>query len=117
MKDYLSYRIMQQAGVAAPLASYTVLYINDTLWGLYLAVEDVNVSFLQRNFGQDAGQLYKPETQQLDMANAIPNADGDRPERQSDSDPSGNGRVHERSADGCAGKRADRNGRTDRTHS
>lgn len=89
MKDYLSYRIMQQAGVAAPLASYTVLYINDTLWGLYLAVEDVNVSFLQRNFGQDAGQLYKPETQQLDMANAIPNADGDRPERQSDSDPSG----------------------------
>src|SRR5699024_9744956 len=31
-------------------------------WGLYLAVEDVEESFLERNYGSDYGELYKPDS-------------------------------------------------------
>ncbi|MDD3395212.1 MAG: CotH kinase family protein [Anaerotignum sp.] len=65
MKDYLAYEIMDEAGVAAPLTSYVSLSINGELYGLYLALEDLDSSFLERNYGEDAGELYKPETEML----------------------------------------------------
>ncbi|WP_304508491.1 CotH kinase family protein [Anaerotignum sp.] len=65
MKDYLSYEIMEECGVAAPLKSYVSLSINGELYGLYLALEDLDASFLERNYGEDYGQLYKPETAML----------------------------------------------------
>ncbi len=65
MKDYLSYTIMRKAGVNASLVSYTTLSINGSLHGLYIAIEDVSDSFLTRNYGDDSGALYKPETSQL----------------------------------------------------
>lgn len=68
MKDYLSYRIMAEAGVASPLVSYVSLSINGEEKGLYLAVEELSDSFLERNYGEDYGQLYKPETEQLNNA-------------------------------------------------
>ena len=61
MKDYISYAMMKEVGVAAPLSSYVELSINGKIHGLYLAVEDLDESFLQRNFGMDYGALYKPE--------------------------------------------------------
>ncbi|QHI74017.1 hypothetical protein Ami3637_14225 [Aminipila terrae] len=33
--------------------------------GLYLAVEDVSDSFITRNYGENQGELYKPESEQL----------------------------------------------------
>lgn len=68
LKDYMSYRIMAEAGVDAPLVSFVSLSINGELYGLYVAVEDVSDSFLKRNYGEDAGELYKPETAQLENA-------------------------------------------------
>lgn len=62
MKDYLTYQIMNEMGVASPLCSYVYITVNGEEWGLYLAVEGVEESFLQRNYGKDYGELYKPDS-------------------------------------------------------
>ena len=62
MKDYLAYRLMGEFGVNAPLCSYVYITVNGEDWGLYLAVEGVEDAFLQRNYGRDHGQLYKPDS-------------------------------------------------------
>lgn len=69
MKDYLCYQMMQQMGVAAPLCSYAYLTVNGEDWGLYLAVEAVEESFLQRNYGSDYGELYKPDSTEMGGGN------------------------------------------------
>lgn len=62
MKDYWSYTFMNQMGLASPLCSYTEIYVNGEYWGLYLAVEGVEKAFLERNYGEDYGELYKPDS-------------------------------------------------------
>ena len=62
MKDYLSYRLMAAFGVTAPLCSFVYITVNGEDWGLYLAVEGVEDSFLERNYGRDVGELYKPDS-------------------------------------------------------
>lgn len=62
MKDFLCYQLMGSFGVAAPLCSYVSVSVNGELWGLYLAVEGVEDAFLRRNYGTDAGELYKPDS-------------------------------------------------------
>lgn len=66
MKDYLSYQLMRELGAAAPLCSYTTVYVNGKSLGLYLAVEAIEESFLQRNYGSDHGELYKPDAEDGD---------------------------------------------------
>lgn len=65
MKDYLTYQMMNEMGVAAPLCSYVYITVNGEDWGLYLAVEGVEESFLQRNYGKDYGELYKPDSMSM----------------------------------------------------
>lgn len=65
MKDYLCYSLMNEFGVISPLCSYVVISVNGEEWGLYLAVEGVEEAFLQRNFGNDYGNLYKPDSTTL----------------------------------------------------
>lgn len=65
MKDYLTYQMMAQMGVASPLCSYVYITVNGEEWGLYLAVEGVEEAFLQRNYGNDYGELYKPDSMGL----------------------------------------------------
>ena len=62
MKDYLTYRAMAEFGVDAPLCSFAWIRVNGEDWGLYLVVEGVENSFLQRNYGSDYGELYKPDS-------------------------------------------------------
>ena len=62
MKDFLTYRLMAEEGAAAPLCSYVYITVNGEDWGLYLAVEGVEDSFLLRNYGADSGELYKPDS-------------------------------------------------------
>ena len=62
MKDYLVYRLMGNFGVASPLCSYVYITVNGEDWGLYLAVEGVGDAFLERNYGKEAGELYKPDS-------------------------------------------------------
>ena len=65
MKDYLTYQMMNEMDVAAPLCSYAYITVNGEDWGLYLAVEGVEESFLQRNYGKDYGELYKPDSMNM----------------------------------------------------
>ena len=62
MKDYLTYQMMNEFGVSAPLCSFVYITVNGEDWGLYLAVEGVEESFLQRNYGNNYGELYKPDS-------------------------------------------------------
>ena len=65
MKDYLVYTMMGEFGVASPLCSYVFVTVNGENWGLFLAVEGIEDSFLQRNYGNEDGDLYKPDSQQM----------------------------------------------------
>lgn len=62
MKEYLSYDILSHLGVNSSLYSYAKISVNGEYWGLYLALECVEESFLKRTTGSASGQLYKPET-------------------------------------------------------
>ena len=62
MKDYLVYQLMEDFGADAPLCSFAYITVNGEDWGLYLAVEGVEESFLSRNYGSDVGELYKPDS-------------------------------------------------------
>ena len=62
MKDYLAYTLMNEFGVDAPLCSFAYITVNGEDWGLYLAVEAIEDSFLQRNYGSESGDLYKPDS-------------------------------------------------------
>lgn len=62
MKDYLTYYLMGSFGVDSPLASHAYITVNGEDWGLYLAVEGVEDSFLERNYGNETGELYKPDS-------------------------------------------------------
>lgn len=65
MKDFLVYQMMNFAGVASPLCSYVYITVNGEDWGLYLAVEGIEESFLQRNYGKSYGELYKPDSMSM----------------------------------------------------
>ena len=62
MKDYLTYTMMNEFDAAAPLCSFVYITVNGEDWGLYLAVEGVEDSFLERNYGASYGELYKPDS-------------------------------------------------------
>ena len=62
MKDYLTYQMMADFGADAPLCSFVYITVNGEDWGLYLAVEGVEEAFLERNYGSNYGELYKPDS-------------------------------------------------------
>lgn len=61
MREFLSYELAENMGLPTPGYSYVNVYINDQLWGFYLAVEQIDESYLERNFGNSYGALYKAE--------------------------------------------------------
>ena len=62
MKDYLTQDMMNYMGVAAPLTSFVNIKLNGRDFGFYLAVEAVEDSFVIRNYGNNDGKLYKPDS-------------------------------------------------------
>lgn len=62
MKEYLSYDLMEFLGVNTPTYAFANIKINNSDWGLYLAVETLEEDFLERYYGKDYGNLYKPES-------------------------------------------------------
>ena len=61
MKDYLSYRMMAEFGADAPLCSYVWVTVNGEDWGLFLACESIEESFMERVYNGE-GDLYKPDS-------------------------------------------------------
>ena len=59
MREFLSYELAEEMGLPTPKYSYVNVYVNDELWGFYLAVEQIGDSYLKRNFDNAYGALYK----------------------------------------------------------
>lgn len=94
MKDYLVYQMMGYFGVDSPLCSYVYITVNGEDFGLYLAVEGVEESFLSRNYGSDYGELYKPDTTQTQGG-----GDGEMPDMRNASEPPNGTEVPDRRED------------------
>ena len=62
MREYLTYDVLEQMGLETPKFSYVNVSINGEHYGLYLAVENIEEPYLERNFGNSAGNLYKADT-------------------------------------------------------
>lgn len=65
MKEAISYDIYNFLGIATPEYSYTDIKINGSDWGLYLGVEVIDERFIEKNYGELSGNLYKPETMNI----------------------------------------------------
>ena len=70
LKTWLAYDMMGFMEVPSPLCSFVWVTVNQEPWGLFLAVEEPEESFARRNFGEDYGQLYKPDYRSLQAENA-----------------------------------------------
>lgn len=64
VKEYVAYDIFQYLGVACPCYSFAHITISGEEWGLYLALEALEDSFVERVYGTKKGELYKPESVQ-----------------------------------------------------
>ena len=62
MKEAIIYDMFQSIGADASLSNYAKISVNGEYWGVYLALEGVEQSFMLRNFGTQDGELYKPES-------------------------------------------------------
>ena len=65
MKEYLSYDLLTFMDIPSSLYAFSKIQVNGEDWGLYLALEGAEESYLQRNFGSDYGNLYKPESESI----------------------------------------------------
>jgi len=82
MKDYMSYMISNAAGVDAPMCSYIWVTVNGEDQGLYLALENVDESYLNR-IDSTSTEIYKPEAASLDNAGnggGMQQPDGEAPQ-------------------------------------
>lgn len=62
MKEALVYDMYRFLEADASLYNYATIYVNGEYWGVYLAIEAVEDSFMLRNFGTQNGELYKPDS-------------------------------------------------------
>lgn len=75
MKEAIIYDMYQYLGADASLYNYAQISLNGEYWGVYLALEAVEESFMLRNFGTEQGNLYKPDG--MNMSNkGNPNNEG-----------------------------------------
>ncbi len=65
MKEAIIYDMYQYMGVDASLYNYAKISVNDDYWGVYLALEAVEDSFMLRNYGAEYGKLYKPDSMNM----------------------------------------------------
>ncbi|MFD0682216.1 MULTISPECIES: CotH kinase family protein [unclassified Paenibacillus] len=59
MREFLTYELAEEMGLPTPAYSFVNVYINGELKGFYLAVEQIGEEYLERNFGNAYGALYK----------------------------------------------------------
>lgn len=68
LHEKLSYKLMETMGQPAPRCAYCKLYVNNEYRGLYMLVENLDKTFLKRNYGGSGndGNLYRSLTSNLD---------------------------------------------------
>lgn len=57
--EALTYELYRAMGVPAPRTGYVWVYVDDELFGLYLNLETVDDTFLQRWFGDGSGPMWE----------------------------------------------------------
>ncbi len=65
MKEAIIYDMFQYIGAESSLYNYAKVSVNGEYWGVYLALEGVEDSFMLRNFGTQDGELYKPDSMEM----------------------------------------------------
>ncbi len=65
MKEALIYDMYAYLDADASLYNYAQISVNGEYWGVYLALEAVEDSFLLRNYGVESGELYKPDSMNI----------------------------------------------------
>ncbi len=68
IRETLAYEIMEEMGLPVPETVFCDVYINDELFGVYLAVQQVDETLLAGWFENGTGDLYKPEGIGADLA-------------------------------------------------
>ena len=81
MKEAVIYDMFQYLGADASLYNYAEISINGDYWGVYLALEAVEESFILRNYGELSGDLYKPDN--MDIGEGGANSEENKPAGQS----------------------------------
>jgi uncharacterized protein (TIGR03437 family) len=59
LREWVSMKLFRKMGLPAPREAPAQLFLNGQLLGLYFIVEHEDEAFLQRNFGENTGYLYK----------------------------------------------------------
>jgi spore coat protein CotH len=62
IRETIGYELFEQMNLPTPRRAFADVWVNDTHLGLYTIVEQVDKTFLRRNFANPEGNLYKPET-------------------------------------------------------
>lgn len=90
MKEAIIYDMYQYLGADASLYNYASISVNGSYWGVYLALEAVEESFVVRNYGTENGELYKPDSMNMGGGGNFEFANGDPSNKDfpSDFDPS-----------------------------
>ncbi len=65
MKEAIIYDMYSYMGADASLYNYAKISVNDSYFGVYLALEAVEESFMLRNYGTEYGKLYKPDSMNM----------------------------------------------------
>ncbi|MGG5461346.1 CotH kinase family protein [Clostridium sp. B9] len=95
MKEAISYDVYEFLGIPTPEYSYSDIKINGEDWGLYLAVEVLDERFVEKNYGTNEGNLYKPETMGVGAGNKGDNEKNQMPMEVNNQDLGGMGNPPE----------------------
>lgn len=75
MKEAVVYDMFAYLGADASLYNYADISVNGETWGVYLALEAVEDSFMLRNYGVSYGNLYKPDSMNFGGAGGMKDID------------------------------------------
>ncbi|MBK7817188.1 MAG: CotH kinase family protein [Sphingobacteriaceae bacterium] len=59
MREKIMLDFLIRAGIPAPRCTYARVNLNGTFWGLYVVVEEIDKDFLDDEFSDDKGNLFK----------------------------------------------------------
>jgi len=63
VREKMTLDFCRRHGLPSPRCTYANVYLNDTLWGLYTFIEQIDKTFLGTNFNDNDGNLFKGDPQ------------------------------------------------------
>ena len=72
LRELLTIELLNESGAYAPRAAPVRVFVNGKFWGVYISIEQVDKAFLRDRFGNDTGNLYKPDGSGARLRDFIP---------------------------------------------